>query len=297
MEPIISEANLPKAGHEKGKLMRSVWALLSLWMGISLSFASFAQEPAAAASAVPTGNQVCRTCHLAYEGHKEYVFHSDCQACHTLTDPNHILIGGHTVKFPDTEKCLACHKTNDHKRMNWAFSEHQKANVQCRDCHGVHSPKKPKQPILALWKMDQKSAVCMDCHQDIAARLGMPSHHPVKEGALSCMSCHEPHNGKQTTLLSKNEQCFKCHQAIRGPKVFEHAPVVEDCTICHNPHGTPNRRLLQISQPMQCLQCHSMALTNHPLTGGSKVSGVALRNCTSCHGAIHGSHIDPKLKH
>lgn len=255
--------------------------------------AVLAQEtPAANAS----GNEVCKTCHVPYEAHKVNVYHNDCAACHTA-EPKHLTEGGKgSVKFPASENCLSCHKNNDHKRMNWAFSEHKKANIQCRDCHGMHSPKQPKQFNLALWKTDKQSALCMDCHQDVAARLNMPSHHPVKEGALSCVSCHDPHGSKQTALVSKNDQCFKCHQAIRGPKVFEHPPVAEDCTICHNPHGTPNRRLLEISQPMQCLQCHSMALTTHPLVAGQH-SGVALRNCTSCHGAIHGSHIDPKLKH
>ena len=281
---------------------------MRLFMNIQAILAGFAlltgtalaqESPAPGSTLPPTGSQVCKTCHVPYEGHRVNVYHSDCNACHTVTEASHLVKGGPAkgnVKFPDSENCLACHKTNDHKRMNWAFSEHSKANVQCRDCHGMHQPKKPRQFNLALWKSDQTTAVCLDCHQDVAARLNMPSHHPVKEGALSCTSCHDPHNGKQTTLVSKNDQCFKCHQSIRGPKVFEHAPVAEDCTICHNPHGTPNRRLLNISQPMQCLQCHSMALTTHPTVGG-QISGVALRNCTSCHGAIHGSHIDPKLKH
>lgn len=276
--------------------MRSLITILSALAGLYLASAALAQATPAPSTAATSGNQICNTCHVAYEGHKQYVYHSDCTACHTLTDQNHLTQGGKTVNFPDADNCLSCHKTKDHKRMNWAFSEHNKANIQCRDCHGIHQPKKPRQSNLALWKSDQKSAVCMDCHQDVAARLNMPSHHPVKEGALSCVSCHDPHNGKQTTLINKNDLCFKCHQAIRGPKVFEHPPVVEDCTICHNPHGTPNRRLLDVSQPMQCLQCHSMALTTHPLVNGN-IAGVALRNCTSCHGAIHGSHIDPKLKH
>ena len=102
------------------------------------------------------------------------------------------------------------------------------------------------------------------------------------------------HSSRQATLASKNELCFSCHQNIRGPKVFEHAPVVEDCTYCHNPHGSPNRRLLQLAQPMQCLQCHSLS----PMHGGStNLRGAQLRNCTNCHSAIHGSHSDPKLKY
>ena len=210
----------------QGESMRSLLKCLSTLIGLFVASTVYAQEAPPVNPVTASSNQVCKTCHVAYEGHKQYVYHADCTACHTLTDPSHLTQGGKTVKFPEADNCLTCHKTKDHKRMNWSFSEHSKANVQCRDCHGVHQPKIPRQFNLALWKTDQKSAVCMDCHQDVAARLNMPSHHPVKEGALSCTSCHEPHNGKQTTLISKNDQCFKCHQAIRGPKVFEHAPVV-----------------------------------------------------------------------
>jgi DmsE family decaheme c-type cytochrome len=96
-------------------------------------------------------------------------------------------------------------------------------------------------------------------------------------------------------LAGKNAQCAKCHQGVSGPKVFEHAPVVEDCTTCHNPHGSPNRRLLQLAQPMQCLQCHSVTANRHASQNGT-LRGAQLRNCTNCHSAIHGSHSDPKLK-
>jgi DmsE family decaheme c-type cytochrome len=196
------------------------------------------------------------------------------------------------MKFPTADNCIACHQNNDHKRMNWAFSEHKKAKLECRDCHGIHSPK-IKELNVGMWKSDKNSQLCISCHKDVAARMTMPSHHPVKEGGLSCTSCHDPHSSKNTPLASKNELCFKCHQNVRGPKVFEHAPVVEDCTYCHNPHGSPNRRLLQLAQPMQCLQCHSLASNFH----GGVPRGAQLRSCTNCHSAIHGSHSDPKLKY
>jgi predicted CXXCH cytochrome family protein len=86
-----------------------------------------------------------------------------------------------------------------------------------------------------------------------------------EEGGLSCANCHDPHSGKQTSLASQTETCTKWHQNVRGPKVFEHAPAAEDCTICHNPHGSPN--------------------------------GAQLRNCTNCHSAVNGSHSDPLLKY
>mgnify|MGYP000668146123 FL=1 len=242
---------------------------------------------------VPIGNDACKNCHVTNEHHQRDIFHSDCYACHTPTT-KHLQEGGRgNIELPDSNTCLTCHQYNDHKRMNWAFSEHSKAGVECRQCHGNHAPKVKELPPQ-LMKTDRDSALCMSCHQDVAARLTLTSHHPVREGALSCVNCHAPHDAKQTSLFGKNDQCNQCHQNVRGPKVFEHAPVVEDCTICHNPHGSPNRRLLQIAQPMQCLQCHSIAASLH---GGTNLNGAQMRNCVNCHSAIHGSHSDPKLKY
>lgn len=268
--------------------MRILLATLStcagLLLGLPTAWAQTADAP------VPIGNDLCKTCHVPYEAHKVNIYHSDCLACHTPQD-KHLAEGGRgTVSLPAASNCLACHQNNDHKRMNWEFSPHAKAKLDCRNCHGVHSPK-IKELNVGMWKSDRNSQLCMSCHKDVAARLTMPSHHPVKEGGLSCVSCHNPHGGKQTTLAGKNEQCTKCHQNVRGPKVFEHAPAAEDCTICHNPHGSPNRRLLQLAQPMLCLQCHSITQQQHGTRGSQ------LRGCTNCHSAVHGSHSDPLLKY
>ena len=268
--------------------MRILLAILATLATLTASLsASWAQTPP-----VPIGNDLCQTCHVAYEGHKVNRYHSDCLACHNPQE-KHLAEGGRgTVSLPAAENCLSCHQGNDHKRMNWQFSPHGKAKLDCRNCHGVHQPK-INELNVGMWKSDRNSQLCMSCHKDVAARLTMPSHHPVKEGGLSCVSCHDPHSGKQTTLAGKNEQCTKCHQNQRGPKVFEHAPVTEDCTVCHNPHGSPNRRLLQLAQPMLCLQCHSITQNNH----GNPPRGSQLRGCTNCHSAVHGSHSDPLLKY
>jgi DmsE family decaheme c-type cytochrome len=134
----------------------------------------------------------------------------------------------------------------------------------------------------------------------VLARFNMRSHHPVKEGALSCTDCHDQHGGKQISLASKTAECTQCHQAVRGPHMFEHAPAAEDCTTCHNPHGSPNRKMLTLAEPMLCLQCHSVAGTRHGQTGGNTngqvISATALRNCSSCHNAPHGSGIDQHLR-
>ncbi len=117
--------------------MRTLLAILTTLAGSCLAIsAAWAQI-----TPVPVGNEACKTCHVPYEAHKVNIYHSDCLACHKPQD-KHLAEGGRgTVSLPAAENCLACHQNNDHKRMNWAFSPHAKAKLDCRNCHGVHSPK------------------------------------------------------------------------------------------------------------------------------------------------------------
>jgi len=297
--------------------MSRLSVMLAVLLGGAMYASAVAAQPAAPAkkpvASASTGDAAnpCRECHDTKEVRAQ-VNHGNCQSCHRdtamhLKDP----MTARPSKAIPSENCLACHASGkghakDAGRMNFAFSEHNKAGVLCSDCHGIHNPKVGKQANVADLKMDNNARLCATCHQDVLARFSMPSHHPLKEGAVSCTSCHQPHDGKQAALGGKTEQCTRCHQAVRGPHVFEHPPAVEDCTNCHNPHGTPNRRLLEVAQPMLCLQCHSVAGNRHGQPAGaanaavsntSRISGAVLRNCVNCHGAVHGSSTDQHLRH
>ena len=48
---------------------------------------------------------------------------------------------------------------------------------------------------------------------------------------------------------------LECRQQ-RGPFLFEHEPVQDDCSECHNPHGSVNDQLLTARPPFLCQQCH-----------------------------------------
>ena len=77
---------------------------------------------------------------------------------------------------------------------------------------------------------------------------------------MSCADCHNPHKGMaikgggtntQQSLkggglafLSRNETCFQCHTAQRGPFVYEHEALRQGCVVCHSPHGSVNQRML-----------------------------------------------------
>lgn len=259
----------------------------------------------------PLTSATCLKCHETVKtgkvkpGH----FNIECLSCHTVKPGGGLCAKG-SVKFPEQKQCLSCHK-KDKKLINWSFAEHSKSGGQCVDCHEMHTSPLIKKTLPGAEKIQKDSVACVKCHQDVTSRLNMSSHHPVKEGGLSCISCHNPHDSNKTVLKSKSEQCLSCHQAVRGPMAFEHAPVVEDCMTCHTPHGSPNRKLLSVSQPAVCLQCHSIAQGKHGYGGSGTepalnvsdplnrriISGAVLRSCTNCHGAIHGSHQDPLLRY
>lgn len=273
---------------------------LARGMIASWIFVLLAAAVPAAVRAESTGGSTCISCHDAAAASHVKGKHAalDCAKCHSGTEAHLANPGPETRPAkPDAGACQACH-IKDARRMNWAFSDHGKAGLACADCHGNHAPKTAKIDAAAKFK-DPASKLCASCHKEVLARFSMPSHHPVKEGALSCVSCHDPHAGKQTTLAAKTEQCTKCHQSVRGPHTMEHPPVSEDCTICHNPHGSPNRKLLTAAQPALCLQCHSLADNRHAVgaAANGRVSGAVLRNCTACHGGIHGSAFDQHLRY
>ncbi|PKO94348.1 MAG: hypothetical protein CVU16_03350 [Betaproteobacteria bacterium HGW-Betaproteobacteria-10] len=256
-----------------------------------------------------TGAAQCVSCHETEV--KTHVYHGDCVGCH-VSAVDHAKneearesgnAGAAKLKSlkagaPESKDCLSCHES-DKKRTHFAFAEHNKAGVQCAECHGVHTDKVKKLNASQL-KGGKTTALCATCHQDVLAKFNLPSHHPVKEGGATCTGCHDPHASKQATLGAVTEQCTSCHQSVRGPQVFEHAPVVEGCTTCHDPHGAPNRKLQTIAQPMQCLQCHSIAGNRHGQGGNANntapISGSVLRDCVSCHSAIHGSSTDQHLR-
>ena len=249
-------------------------------------------------SALSEESSVCMSCHEIADLGKVHVYHGDCVSCHSGADVHLDDPGRGTIAMPGADQCMTCHK-QDRKTMHWNFADHNRAGIECRDCHGIHQEKNFQAGKPSLGFKDKTSMACGSCHPGALARFAMPSHHPVREGAMSCISCHDPHGGDQAALSTKTAQCTTCHQNVRGPHMFEHAPVAEDCTICHNPHGSPNRRLLQMAEPMLCLQCHSVAANRHATTGTSvgRITGAALRKCSSCHSQVHGSSHDQHLRY
>jgi DmsE family decaheme c-type cytochrome len=93
-----------------------------------------------------------------------------------------------------------------------------------------------------------------------------------------------------------NETCYTCHADKRGPFLWEHQPVSEDCTLCHKPHGSAQAGMLKQRPPFLCQQCHGAQ--GHPsvpglpggVPGGGNPSVYLLGSgCANCHSQVHGS--------
>jgi DmsE family decaheme c-type cytochrome len=189
--------------------------------------------------------------------------------------------------------CLDCHAKAEHP--TWAGGAHDRRGVACTDCHSVHQPQTPKGQLKTAFEPD----TCNKCHNAIRAQSLRTSHHPVREGLMTCSSCHNVHDGSKPKLIRAdwtNELCLQCHTEKRGPFLWEHAPVRENCLHCHNPHGSNHDKLLVSQQPWLCQRCHLN--TRHPGTLYSSINAAGTATspsnravehaCKNCHQNVHG---------
>jgi DmsE family decaheme c-type cytochrome len=281
------------------------------------------------------GSETCKDCHGAYynkfmksiHGKKAIpgtpINRDGCESCHG-PGAQHVEKGGgrgvaifvFTNKVSATEKsakCLACHEDSNVLAF-WNMNRHKFAGNSCNSCHSIH--KGGEHFLIA-----QEPALCFTCHKNIRAQVNKQSHHPLNEEfvgrqALKCSSCHntmgafgtEPVNSfsssgrsgtdKMLKADSVNELCYKCHAEKRGPFMWEHPPVSENCLACHEAHGSNHSKLLVRKVPLLCQSCHNTG--QHPATPytnlqsfqGRATSGKNRffgRSCLNCHTNIHGS--------
>jgi len=189
--------------------------------------------------------------------------------------------------------CLDCHESG--MSLHWRGSAHEAQDLACTSCHALHSE---HDPVLSN---TGQTDLCLSCHREKRAELHRPSTHPLLDGQMACSDCHNAHGGSGPALLAGhtiNESCYGCHAEKRGPFLWEHAPVREDCTICHRPHGSTQVALLKAREPWLCQQCHleqqhpSTAYSGTGLPGATVPSGAQQllgRSCGNCHAQVHGS--------
>lgn len=236
----------------------------------------------------------CESCHgpgsLAIKGlTKELVEENSRKGIKTVCDYKTLI---DLKNLPSPAKaliCLKCHTANATFNLhNWNAGTHALSDVSCFDCHDVH-----RSPDLKVTPLES-GKLCFGCHQAEQVAFSLTSHHPLKEGRVFCIDCHDPHGTFSPNLLKADtvkETCIQCHADKRGPFLYEHADVMDNCHNCHSPHGSVNPNLLNAREPFLCLQCHEGHYINQP--SGKAVSSEQARfyytRCTDCHSTIHGT--------
>ncbi len=261
------------------------------------------------------GGETCKGCHeIIYLQYAKSVHgkkaisgspanREECESCHGPGAEHAEKGGGRGVAiFAFTRKvgaqeraarCLACHEMAKPLAF-WDMGRHKVAGVSCDNCHSIHKG-------LEKFLKTRQPDLCFPCHQDIRALVNRQSHHPIIEGRIQCLSCHNPHGGTGPKMIKAdaiNDLCYKCHAEKRGPYAWEHPPVAENCLYCHESHGTNHSRLLVRKAPLLCQSCHNQG--SHPINPYTQLhsfQGPATagknkffaRSCLNCHNNIHGS--------
>jgi DmsE family decaheme c-type cytochrome len=272
------------------------------------------EAPAADTAALPAGyvgDETCLTCHESQtlqgtpHGRAAHprtpAARQGCETCHGPgqkhsddddNDPTLILTFTRKTNARETNAtCLSCHDRGTHAL--WEGSAHDARNLSCATCHSVHAYKSVTGQLTAA----SQDALCITCHRPQVLKTRRQAHMPLREGAMSCSSCHDPHGTTNVRLLKTgnwiNESCVACHAEKRGPFLYEHAAGRESCVSCHDPHGSNHDRMLVARPPMLCQRCHIGS--RHPSTiyDGAQLANASNRmlgrSCVNCHSTIHGS--------
>ena len=219
-----------------------------------------------------------------------YVGNATCVDCHTnisrsFPSSAHGRFSKDDIKFASISGCESCHG---------AASEH----VRVGGGRGRFIVNPGKDP-----------SACFQCHLNVHAEFKLPQHHPVVEGMMNCVQCHDPHGhdimkpAGGLAMARLNQSCAQCHREQSRPFVFEHEALRDGCTTCHNPHGSINRQLLVERDNNLCLKCHVQMQGPDVQPGEFMIGKIPHANflkrgtCWSsgCHTAVHGSNVNPHM--
>ena len=278
------------------------------------------------------GGDLCFKCH-----DKSIVGHAfvhgpaavgSCSTCHTM----------HQSEFPKlllaqaNEVCFTCHADKGEAVKEKKFV-HAPAEEACTGCHNPHSGNF-RFSLTAEGSQD----LCFTCHADKDTEIKEATvTHKGLDTARKCLTCHDPHASNHVKQLVKQpvDLCMTCHdreyqgekggladmKTVLAENMVHHGPIKQqDCSGCHNTHGSSNFRMLREAFPQVfyagysednyklCFMCHEKTLASNEktatLTGfrngeqnlhfvhvNRSVKGRTCRACHDAHATNNPRHI------
>jgi DmsE family decaheme c-type cytochrome len=215
--------------------------------------------------------------------------------------------------YAGSAACVDCHKQSVQQfastPMGKLITDNGRAEQGKKGCESCHGPSKKhaesggdELPPISFSRKSktpiaERNATCLSCHEKTARTLWKGSTHESRN--VACTDCHtvmhavsERGSLKQQTVV---ETCGNCHAQKKAQLTrFTHMPLGEgkmECTSCHNPHGSPNDKMLIASSVNEtCYSCH--AEKRGPFVWEHV---PVVESCANCHDS-HGSNKEKMLK-
>jgi DmsE family decaheme c-type cytochrome len=213
--------------------------------------------------------------------------------------------------YVGSEQCATCHRP-DYLRvantlMGRQLLQHPRNELERRGCEACHGPGSihvesdglaPAPGFLTFGRddpapVDERNAACLQCHEGTARIDWQGSQHELRD--VACTDCHTvmtrgspEHQLSRTTVI---ETCGQCHdRQMKSQQLsFSRMPLGEGkmtCANCHNPHGSPNERLLTAPTVNDvCYSCH--AEKRGPFMWEHAPVAESCANCHDPHGSRH----------
>jgi len=149
-------------------------------------------------------------------------------------------IAAGSPQYKGAAYCQMCH---GERHTEWTAGVHR--SVKCEVCHG---PARAHPADGPLPKPEDTIKLCTVCHEAMPGRPDAQpqiviAEHPVKhDGALQCLTCHNPHSPK----IGGEEEPVEATAAVTPPAAETAAPVqiskrmvvlTTPCTPCHGADG------------------------------------------------------------